>query len=66
MFLVAPVLPQKEWYAKLHSLLVDPIELLMPWNLLVQLHVRTFHRGLESLRLHSLKLSSDPFEWQAL
>ena len=36
--------------AELLALLVEePLELPLQWNLLVQLHIRKFHRGLESL-----------------
>ena len=36
----------------------EPLKLLLLWNLLVQPHVRKFHRCLETLRLDAWKLSS--------
>ena len=36
----------------------------MAWNLLDQLYVQEFHRGLELLRLHAWKLSSNSFKSQ--
>ena len=60
------VLAQEEWFADLLSLLVDePLELLQVWNLLVQPHVRNFHRGLGTLRLLVWQLSSVLSERQA-
>ena len=49
LILVAPRCPQKEWSADLLDLLVEePLEVILPWNLMVLLHVRKFHRGLET------------------
>ena len=40
-----PLWSQKEWFADFLTLLVEvPLELLLLWNLLVQPHVRMFHR----------------------
>ena len=59
LVLIAPLWPQKEWYANLLDLLVDePLELPLLWNLLVQLYVRKFHHSLETLRFHVWRLSS--------
>ena len=59
LVLITPLWPQKEWFADLLSLLVtEPLKLPQVWNLLVQPHVRKFHRGLETLRLHARRLSS--------
>ena len=46
-------------------LVEEPLELPMLWNLLVQPHVRKFHRGLELLCLHTWNLSSDSSTRQA-
>ena len=46
-------------FADLLFLLVKVgLELSMEWNLLVQLHIRQFHRSLESLKLYAWRLSS--------
>ena len=43
MILVAPLWPQKEWFIDLLALLVEePLELPMPWKLLVQPYMRKF------------------------
>ena len=64
--LVAPLWPQKEWFACLLSMLIDePFELPQVWNLLVQPHMRMFHRGLVTLHLHMWKLSSVSYEMWA-
>ena len=56
---VALLWPQKVWVTDLLSLLVgEPLELLLVWNLLVQLHVWKCHRGLRTFLLHTWKLSS--------
>ena len=53
LVVVAPCWPQKMWFAGLLSLLVEkPLELPLLWNLLVQPHIRKFHRGLGSLPSH--------------
>ena len=52
LFVVAPLLPQKEWFSDLLALLVkEPLEISLLWHLLVQPHIRKFHRGLEKLHL---------------
>ena len=57
---LAPLWPQKEWFADHLSILMDiTLKLPLLQNLLVQPHLWKFHRGLESLRLHAWKLSSD-------
>ena len=38
--------PQKEWFANMARLVEDLFRLPMLWNLLVQSHVKKFHRGL--------------------
>ena len=59
LILVAPLWPQKEWFANLMSLLVDELlELSQIWNLLGQPHMQKFHRGLWTLCLHTWRLSS--------
>ena len=48
------ILATKEWFTDLLTLLVEePLELHMLWVLLVQPHVRKFHKGLELLYLHT-------------
>ena len=65
LVLIAPLWPQKEWFADLLALLVvEPLELPRVWNLLVQPHVRKYYRGLETFRLHTWNLSSDLSEKQ--
>ena len=60
LLLVAPLWPQKEWFVDLLDLLVtEPLELPRVWNLLVQSHIRKYHRGLEALRLYVWNLCSD-------
>ena len=66
MVLVAPLWPQKEWFAQLVFLVEEPLGLPMLWNLLVQPHVRKFQRGLQKLQLNTWELSSDLSERQAL
>ena len=62
---VAPLWPQKEWFADLLDFLIaEPLELPRIWNLLVQLHIRKYHRGLKTLRLQARSLSSDLSERQ--
>ena len=60
LLLVAPLWPQKEWFVDLLDLLVaEPLELPRVWNLLVQSHIRKYHRGLETLQLYVWNLCSD-------
>ena len=66
LVLVAPLWPQKEWFADLLDLLVEePLELPRMWNFLVQPHVKKYYRGLETLRLHTWSLSSELLERRA-
>ena len=57
MTLVAPLWPEKEWFADLLLLLTQP-PLALPWwdSLLRQPHCNLFHQGVHSLNLHSLRL----------
>ena len=51
LLIVAPLWPQKEWFTDLLDLLAaEPFDFLRVWNLLVQPHVRKYHRDLETLR----------------
>ena len=57
LILAAPLWPQKEWFPNLLAPLVEEhIEHPLLWNLYVKLHLRKFHRGQETLRLHPWKL----------
>ena len=66
MILVAPLWPEKEWFADLLLLLTQP-PLALPWwdSLLRQLHCNLFHQGVHTLNLHAWRLSSDTFESRA-
>ena len=57
--LVAPLWPEKEWFADLLLLLTQP-PLALPWwdSLLWQPHCNLFHQGIHALNLHSWRLSS--------
>ena len=59
MTLVAPLWPEKEWFADLLLLLTQP-PLALPWwdSLLRQPHCNLFHQGVHSLNLHAWRLSS--------
>ena len=60
MIPITPLWSQKEWCSDLLAFLVEePLELPMLWTLLVQLHVKKFHTGLKSLKVHAWKLSSN-------
>ena len=60
LILLAPLGPQKEWFGGLLAVLVEEfVEHPLLWNLVVQPHIRKFHRGLEILQPHVWKLSSD-------
>ena len=46
LIVVAPLWPQKEWFADLLVLLTsdkEPLNLILPWNLLIQCYVKKFH-----------------------
>ena len=59
MTLVAPLWPEKEWFADLLLLLAQP-PLALPWwdSLLRQPHCNLFHQGVHTLNLHEWRLSS--------
>ena len=59
MTLVAPLWPEKEWFADLLLLLTQP-PLALPWweSLLRRLHCNLFHQGVHALNLHAWRLSS--------
>ena len=59
MTLVAPIWPEKEWFADLLVLLTQP-PLALPWwdSLLRQPHCNLFHQGVHALNLHAWRLSS--------
>ena len=66
MTLVAPLWPEKEWFADLLLLLTQP-PLALPWwdSLLRQPHCNLFHQGVHALNLHAWRLSSVTSESQA-
>ena len=66
MTLVAPLWPEKEWFADLLLLLTQP-PLALPWwdSLLRQPHCNLFHQGVHALNLHVWRLSSVTFESRA-
>ena len=57
MTLVAPLWPEKEWFADLLLLLTQP-PLTLPWwySLLRQPHCNLFHQGVHALNLHAWRL----------
>ena len=60
MTLVAPLWPEKEWFADLLLLLTQPPLVLPCWDrLLRQPHCNLFHQGAHALNLHAWRLSSD-------
>ena len=64
--LVAPLWPEKEWFADLLLLLTQPPLALPCWDkLLRQPHCSLFHQGVHALRLHAWRLSSDTTESRA-
>ena len=66
MTLVAPLWPEKEWFADLLLLLTQPPLVLPCWDrLLRQPHCNLFHQGAHALNLHSCRLSSDTTESRA-
>ena len=66
MTLVAPLWPEKEWFADLLLLLTQPPLALPCWDkLLQQPHCSLFHQGVHALKLHAWRLSSDTTESRA-
>ena len=66
MTLVAPLWPEKEWFADLLLLLTQPPLVLPCWDrLLRQPHCNLFHQGAHALNLHAWRLSSDATESRA-
>ena len=66
MTLVAPLWPEKEWFADLLPLLTQPPLVLPCWDrLLRQPHCNLFHQGAHALNLHAWRLSSDTTESRA-
>ena len=66
MTLVAPLWPEKEWFADLLLLLTRPPLVLPCWDrLLRQPHCNLFHQGAHALNLHTWRLSSDTTESRA-
>ena len=65
MTLVAPLWPEKEWFADLLLLTQPPPTL--PWwdSLLRQPHCNLFHQGVHALNLHAWRLSSVTSESRA-
>ena len=59
MTLVAPLWPEKEWFADLLLLLTQP-PLALPWwdSLPRQPHCNLFHQGVHELNLHAWRLST--------
>ena len=59
MTLVAPLWPEKDWFADLLLLLTQP-PLALPWwdSLLRRPHCNLFHQGVHALNLHAWRLSS--------
>ena len=66
MTLVAPLWPEKEWFADLLLLLTQP-PLALPWwdSLLRQPHCNLFHQGVDALNHHAWRLSSVTSESRA-
>ena len=66
MTLVAPLWPEKKWFADLLLLLTQPPLALPCWDkLLRQPHCSLFHQGVHALNLHAWRLSSDTTESRA-
>ena len=66
MTLVAPLWPEKEWFADLLLLLTQPPLVLPCWDrLLRQPHCNLFHQGAHALNLHAWRLSSATTESRA-
>ena len=66
MTLVAPLWPEKEWFADLLLLLTQP-PVTLPWwdSLLRQPRCNLFHQGVHALNLHAWRLSSVTSESRA-
>ena len=64
MTLVAPLWPDKTWFANLLLLLTQPPLELPPWDHLRQPHFNQFHGGANALNLHAWRLSSVSSESQ--
>ena len=66
MTVVAPLWPEKEWFAGLLLLLTQP-PMALPWwdRLLRQPHFSRFHNGVHALNLHMWQLSSISSESRA-
>ena len=66
MTLVAPLWPEKEWFADLLLLLTQP-PLALPWwdSLLRHPHCNLFHQGIHALNLHAWRLSTVTSESRA-
>ena len=65
MTLIAPLWPEKSWFADLLLLLTQPPLALPPWDrLLRQPHFHRFHGGVHALNLHAWRLSSVSSESQ--
>ena len=66
MTLVAPLWPEKAWFAELLLFLTQPPLVLPLWNrLLRRPHFHRFHGGVHALNLHAWRLSSVSSESQA-
>ena len=66
MTLVAPLWPEKEWFADLLLLLTQPPLALPCWDRLFrQPHCSLFHQGVHALNLHAWRLSSVTTESRA-
>ena len=66
MTLIAPLWPEKEWFADLLLLLTQPPLALPCWDMLLrQPHCSLFHQGVHALKLHAWTLSSDTTESRA-
>ena len=66
MTLIAPLWPEKEWFADLLLLLTQPPLALPCWDkLLRQPHCSLYHQGVHALNLHAWRLSSDTTESRA-
>ena len=66
MTLVAPLWPEKEWFADFLLLLTQP-PVALPWwdQLLLQPHFNRFHNDVHTLNLHEWRLSSVSTESRA-
>ena len=66
MTLIAPLWPEREWFADLLLLAIQPPLTLPLWDrLLRQPHNNLFHQGVHALRLHAWRLSSVSSETRA-